>query len=150
MFESLDIDKYKDCLPFVQRIINSSVHTSTGVSPAELLFGNRFNLSRGILTPFNAAPPSKAPTSRFLSELMAAQDIVHQTVRDCLEEAKVTGAGGSTPHHNIPHRVICTRRVPDRSSLTPSHKTSRSSRGHYLQRLGGGRAEHCHQEDQEH
>ena len=87
MFETLDPAKYKDCLPFVQRIINSSVHASTGVSPAELLLGNRINLSRGILTPFNAVPASKEPTSRFLAELMSAQEIVHTTVRE-----RLTGA----------------------------------------------------------
>ena len=86
MFETLDQDKYKDCLPFAQRIINSSVHASTGVSPSELLLGNRINLSRGILTPFNAVPASKEPTSRFLAELMSAQDAVHATVRARLTE----------------------------------------------------------------
>src|SRR5690349_15617139 len=37
------------CLPFVQRIINSATHSSIGVSPAELLFGNAIQLDRGII-----------------------------------------------------------------------------------------------------
>jgi transposase InsO family protein len=34
------------CLPFVQRILNSQEKTSTGVSPAELLFGSTVSLGR--------------------------------------------------------------------------------------------------------
>ena len=49
VFETLEMDQYKLCLPFVQRIMNSSVHGSTGVSPGNLLFGNRLDLNRGIL-----------------------------------------------------------------------------------------------------
>ena len=48
-FHSTNLEAYKLCLPFVQRIINSSVHSSTGASPASLLFGNQLNLDRGIL-----------------------------------------------------------------------------------------------------
>jgi hypothetical protein len=38
-------------LPIVQRIYNNSVHSSTGVSPAQLLFGNVLDLDRHILKP---------------------------------------------------------------------------------------------------
>jgi transposase InsO family protein len=48
-FHSTNLEAYKLCLPFMQRIINSSVHSSTGASPASLLFGNQLNLARGIL-----------------------------------------------------------------------------------------------------
>lgn len=41
-----DWDKY---LPFVQRIMNAATHSSLGVSPAQLLFGNSIDLDRGIL-----------------------------------------------------------------------------------------------------
>ena len=44
VFETLEMDQYKLCLLFVQRIMNSSVHGSTGVSPGNLLFGNRLDL----------------------------------------------------------------------------------------------------------
>jgi hypothetical protein len=32
--------KWNTYLPLVQRIMNASVHTTLGVSPAELVFGN--------------------------------------------------------------------------------------------------------------
>jgi transposase InsO family protein len=40
-----------DYLPLVQRIMNANISTPTGVSPAQLLFGDAVNLERGILLP---------------------------------------------------------------------------------------------------
>ena len=37
-FETNDVDNYRLSLPFVQRIINSSIHEITGVAPASMLF----------------------------------------------------------------------------------------------------------------
>ena len=61
-FDSTNLHAYKLCLPFVQRIINSEVHSSTGASPASLLFGNQLNLDRGILikNPPSSGVPTKA------------------------------------------------------------------------------------------
>jgi transposase InsO family protein len=42
------IDKWSIVVPLVQRIINSSTHWVTGVSPAKILFGNSVDLDRGI------------------------------------------------------------------------------------------------------
>lgn len=39
-------------LPMVQRIINATVHSTTGYAPSTLLFGQRLHLDRAILTPF--------------------------------------------------------------------------------------------------
>lgn len=45
------IDMWADYLPLVQRIINASTHSSIGMSPAQLLFGNAVNLDRGLFLP---------------------------------------------------------------------------------------------------
>ena len=45
-----DVDNYRLSLPFVQRIINSSLHETAGVIPASM-FGNQVNLDRGIRIP---------------------------------------------------------------------------------------------------
>jgi transposase InsO family protein len=42
-------EQWRIYLPFVQRIMNSAVSLSTGVSPAQLLFGNAITLNRSIL-----------------------------------------------------------------------------------------------------
>jgi hypothetical protein len=39
-------------LPMVQRIINATMHSTTGYAPSTLLFGQRLHLDRAILTPF--------------------------------------------------------------------------------------------------
>jgi hypothetical protein len=38
-------------LPFVKRIMNSQVHSSIGVSPSQIIFGNSVNLDTNILVP---------------------------------------------------------------------------------------------------
>ncbi len=38
-------------LPFTNRILNSTIHSSTGMSPAEIVFGSSLSLNRGILAP---------------------------------------------------------------------------------------------------
>ena len=51
VFDKQTLEGYAKSIPFVQRIINSSVNRRTGVCPAHLLFRNKFDLNRGILTP---------------------------------------------------------------------------------------------------
>jgi transposase InsO family protein len=49
VYDSKVVDKWNIYLPFVQRILNSAVSQNTGVSPAQLLFGNAITLNRSIL-----------------------------------------------------------------------------------------------------
>ena len=72
-FQTNDINNYKNSLPFIQRIINSSVHDATGVAPASMLFGNQVNLDRGILTPFPLLKSTKS-TSEIIANMIYAQD----------------------------------------------------------------------------
>jgi hypothetical protein len=43
------VDEWVIKLPFVQRIMNASVHSVTGFSPASMLFGNSIDLNRNIM-----------------------------------------------------------------------------------------------------
>ena len=47
------VDEWSESLPLVQRIMNASVHSAIGYSPAQLLFGNAVTLDRGIFRPAN-------------------------------------------------------------------------------------------------
>ena len=47
------LNDWEDCLPLVQRIMNASVHSAIGVSPAQLIFGESLQLDRDILIPHN-------------------------------------------------------------------------------------------------
>ena len=51
VFDKQTLEGYAKSIPFVQRIINSSVNRRTKVAPAHLLFGNKLDLNSGILTP---------------------------------------------------------------------------------------------------
>ena len=73
-FDSTDLEAYKLCLPFVQRIINSSVHASTGASPASLLFGNQLNLDRGILIKFPEETQLPTKASKIIANMLLIQN----------------------------------------------------------------------------
>jgi hypothetical protein len=74
LFDTIDVHKYKNSLPFIQRILNSSIHSSTGASPASLLFGNQVNLDRGILSPFPQLPDKETPASKVVMDMYHIQD----------------------------------------------------------------------------
>jgi hypothetical protein len=58
IFEKNIINDWSDNLPIVQRIINSSVHESTGYAPSQLVFGDMIDLNRSIFLPPADRPPS--------------------------------------------------------------------------------------------
>ena len=49
IFDRSVVTTWNKFLPLVQRIINSTVHESIGVSPAQIIFGNALNLNRGFI-----------------------------------------------------------------------------------------------------
>ena len=78
--------------PLVQRIFNSNVISSIGVSPAQILFGNAISLDRGIFLPFAERPAGEVPTrlSSRIAQMINAQ-------ADVIEVARKTQ---STKDHN--------------------------------------------------
>ena len=86
-FDSASLESYKLCLPFVQRIINSSVHSSTGASPASLLFGNQLNLDRGILTEFPENNNIPLPASKIIADMLIIQKQLNEMAEDQLKSA---------------------------------------------------------------
>ena len=55
VFDTPSLVHYAKCTPFVQRIINSSDNKRTGASPASILFADKLDLNRGILTPCDSS-----------------------------------------------------------------------------------------------
>lgn len=45
------VDEWEWYIPLVQRIINATKHEALGMSPSEIVFGNRIDLDRGVLVP---------------------------------------------------------------------------------------------------
>jgi hypothetical protein len=74
-----------DQLPFVQRILNAEEKERTGVSPAELLFGNAVKLSRNLLIPASEFQESEGSTR--LSDRMSQ---MLQTQSQLIEVAQAT------------------------------------------------------------
>ncbi len=60
-------------LPLVMRIMNSTVHTATGVSPASLLFGNSIDLDRGIFLPMEAVTDAQHDLSSWSADMLHTQ-----------------------------------------------------------------------------
>jgi hypothetical protein len=60
-------------LPLAQRIINSEIHSSTGVSPNNLMFGGRIDLDCGFFLPFPVPNTGDVPLSQWSADLIAAQ-----------------------------------------------------------------------------
>jgi hypothetical protein len=71
-----------DQLPLVMRIMNSEEKVSTGVSPAELLFGNTVNLGRQLL--YRTSEKGEVPTqklSKYMSDMLLRQATLIEVAR---------------------------------------------------------------------
>lgn len=77
IFDTRTISQWFNYLPLVQRIINSQIHESIGVSPASLVFGNTLTLDRGILFPHK--PNEIQKLSQWTSNMLEAQEIIIST-----------------------------------------------------------------------
>jgi hypothetical protein len=69
IYETRITDDWIDFLPLIQRIINSTVHSSIGVAPAQLLFGDSIQLDRGVFLPIQKLDNS-TPTDKDLATWM--------------------------------------------------------------------------------
>jgi hypothetical protein len=78
--------KWSLYLPLVQRIMNASVHSTIGVTPAQIVFGNAVNLDRNLI-PLVRAPPNKTTQYvKYIEDLADAQlEIVKIAVRNQLD-----------------------------------------------------------------
>jgi hypothetical protein len=63
-------------LPFVQRIINTTIHSSTNVSPAGLLYGNAFKFERGMYYNFTPEQIQHLSLSKGAAKMLKAQQIL--------------------------------------------------------------------------
>ena len=93
IFEENIIEHWNDSIPFLQRIINASIHSSTGYSPAQIIYGERINLERNIITPFELAEQTVA-LPLFVSKFASIQKeilqraISKQLIKDGIHKLK--------------------------------------------------------------
>ena len=76
LFEKRLREHWYKYLPFVMRIIHTTVHSTTGVSPAALLYGNALHKDRTIYDNFTPAQIAKLSLSEWASKMLTAQKIL--------------------------------------------------------------------------
>ena len=101
VFDKQTLEGYAKSIPFVQRIINSSVNRRTKVAPAHLLFGNKLDLNRGILTPHLSVGTHSRSTH--IEDLISMQDKVLNSAVQSLMKADAIHA----KCNRVPYRGIC-------------------------------------------
>lgn len=70
-------------LPLVMRILNSEEKTNTGLSPAEILFGNTVDLGRRILhAPLPTSADPSQPLSEYMEKLLSDQASLIQVAQE--------------------------------------------------------------------
>jgi hypothetical protein len=96
-FDSETVQHWRDAIPFVQRIMNSSHSQRTRISPADLLFGNQLQLDRGILLPFSEAPEITSLPAR-VATMLTLQARLVKISQDLLQasDAKHLASTSST------------------------------------------------------
>jgi transposase InsO family protein len=78
IFDKNVLKKWSEYLPLVQRIMNSCEHRVTGVSPAEIVFGNAINLDNGIILDRHPNTDKSQRLSRWMADMLTVQQkIVH-------------------------------------------------------------------------
>ena len=63
-------------LPFVARIMNTSIHTSTGVSPSALIFGTIATQDKGIFSDYTTEQRESLTLSEGTAKMLKAQQIL--------------------------------------------------------------------------
>ena len=116
VFDKQTLEGYAKSIPFVQQIINSSVNRRAGVCPAHLLFRNKLDLNRGILTPLLSVGTQSRST--YIPDLISVQDKVLDTAVQAFLKAAANNAASAEAAAVFPlgSYVLCryTDRPPTR------------------------------------
>lgn len=143
------ISNWSQCLPLVQRILNSQVHSATKVSPAQLLFGNSIDLERRMFTDQVETLTNKQSVRDYIDNLLTMQNQIlsvaqgNQLASDMLkiqerhkgpstefpinsyvlfmDPSKLTPSGSTKLNtpHKGPYRVVNRTRSPHRPLTEP-------------------------------
>jgi len=89
--------QWGDYYPLVERIINSQVHSTTKVSPAQIIYGNAIDLDRGILLPNLQSRHEKMQLSEWTSQMLKTQDDIIRSAKEHQEEHDVHHIAMHTP-----------------------------------------------------
>jgi hypothetical protein len=77
---------YSRYIPFVERIMNSSKHRSTGFTPAQILFGNSVDLNKNNILEEKYVSTEDISYTDWILQLKKIQDVVLTIAKDTLKE----------------------------------------------------------------
>jgi hypothetical protein len=83
IFDNKVLRKWSNYLPLVQRIMNVSTHSATGVSPAAIVYGNTIDLSVTFL--IDRTPNRTKTLSKWTADTLSAQDNIVAYARKNLQ-----------------------------------------------------------------
>lgn len=95
-FDRATTENYREILPFVQRILNTTVNDRMKVSPSQLLYGNALDLDAGILLPqdeYTISPESMTASS---SKMLHTQSELMRITKELLELSDRLHMAGET------------------------------------------------------
>lgn len=83
------IGEWSTLLPLVQRIINASVHSAIGMSPAQVIFGNAITLDRGIFREQKSrkADEEQIPLSKWAENMQNQQKLILSLAKAAQQES---------------------------------------------------------------
>ena len=101
MFDNGALDQWSRYLPIVQNIMNSAIHSATGFSPAQMIFGTINNMSQGLIFPRNIAPPTRFATTDYVSELFKSQRRLIEAAAESLRKRDKQHLSQKTNNHQL-------------------------------------------------
>jgi transposase InsO family protein len=127
VFDSRTPNSWSSMLPFIQRIVNSTPHASTQIAPAQIVYGNRISLNRGLLTSFVPTSDSSSVQDHIAHLVAEQNDLIERSKAFVLRHREEVEAQSRLVH--IPFNVgdLVLVRYPQR----PPSKLGPKWRGPY-------------------
>jgi hypothetical protein len=125
VFDSRHPTSWSRALPFIQRILNATPHSATNIAPAQIVYGNRISLNRGLLSSFVPSSDSSS-VQEHISALVSHQNHLISLSQDFVSkhQGKVEAQASAIP---VPFSVgdLVLVKYPNR----PPNKLSSKWRG---------------------
>jgi transposase InsO family protein len=108
IFDNRVLESWYECVPMVQRILNSTPHESIGVSPAQLLFGNAVDLDRGLYSPvklMESTSTSENNLREWYDKMLSHQTTLLKIARDIQQEKDKVHLASNSPENPTSYRI---------------------------------------------
>ena len=122
-FDRATTENYREILPFLQRIVNTTFNVRTQSTAAKLIYGNAIDLDANILLPRDEINLDMDNVTHSTEKVMQMQDELIRITAELLKKAdEKRKAGGSTDYTTFEIDSL----------VLVSHRTSKPTRMHTL------------------